>query len=96
MEQSTTHSPRQFRREHSGLQQRLTGSTDLHHLALSEMQGQGFPFQSLKVNTGAQWQRDKKQPSFWYKADEGISNGYPWLQVSAGDYRETGGENKAT
>jgi len=96
MEQSITHSPRQFRREHSQLQSRLTGPADLQQIALSEMQQAGFPFQSLEVNTGSKWNRDKKQPSYWYKADEGISNGRKWLQISAGDYRETGGENKAT
>ena len=72
-------------------------SADLHGLALELMLAAGFPFVELKTNSGTKWHRDRKQSAFWYTADEGISSkGNAWLQVSAGDYRETGGENKAT
>jgi len=92
----TKSSRRQFKREAPAINQRLNGSAELKSLALSQMREAGFPFVELITNT-PKFQRDRKTPAFWYRADEGISEkGNAWLQVCAGDYRETGGENFAT
>ncbi len=92
----TANSPRQFRREAPAINQRLNGSAELKSQALAAMREAGYEFDELITNT-TKFQRHPKTKAIWYRADEGTSDqGNPWLEVCAGDYRETGGEPHST
>lgn len=68
---------------------------ELIHEALGAMQAAGLPFEDLQPNSG--WKRHPKADHYWCITDAGVGRtGRPWLQVSAGDARVTGGVDEAT